>query len=324
MPYPRLAIATTPEHARPQPFVRLARLVNTTIRSFFYDRCTQQAAGIAYRVLFALAPLTIVLVWITSIVLSGTDFGDAVVDSIIDLLPVPPDSRDQVEAFVASVASPTSLAGFVALIGFAWTASGMVAAIRIGLERALHVAERAPIARRKAIDLLFVVGAGGLVAVMVAVGTLATLLRRSLQPLLERVGFLDDLLAPTVAPVVSGIAAALAAFVLYRFVPARVLSTRHALVGAAATGVMVAALAVASAFIYEATLAMSAIFGSLTTVFVFLYSVYLHSCALLLGAELAYQIGQPAELREPVIPALAQDIVTRARRWRWRRDDPPA
>ena len=32
---------------------------------------------------------------------------------------------------------------------------------------------------------------------------------------------------------------------------------------------------------------MSAIYGSLTTLFVFLYTVYLHACALLLGAEVA-------------------------------------
>jgi len=49
--------------------VRIARELNTAIRAFFYDRCTQHAAGIAYRVLFALAPLAIVLVWITGIVL---------------------------------------------------------------------------------------------------------------------------------------------------------------------------------------------------------------------------------------------------------------
>ena len=40
----------------------LLRAVPAAIDGYFRDRLTQHAAGIAYRVLFSLAPLTIVLV----------------------------------------------------------------------------------------------------------------------------------------------------------------------------------------------------------------------------------------------------------------------
>jgi hypothetical protein len=90
--------------------------------------------------------------------------------------------------------------------------------------------------------------------------------------------------------------------VLYRFVPSRRLPFRDALVGAAATGLMTAGIAVASSYVFDAVLEMSSIFGSITTVFVFLYSVYLHACALLLGAEIARVRGLPPAELEHVVP----------------------
>jgi membrane protein len=298
--------------------VRIARELNTAIRAFFYDRCTQHAAGIAYRVLFALAPLAIVLVWITGIVLRDRDLGDAVTDAIIEFLPVDPSSRDQVLQAVESVASPTSLAGFIALLGLAWTASGIISSIRSGLEQAMRVDERAAIAHRKLVDVVLVVGAGGLVVLLVGLTSLATLVRRWLQPVLDRVG-LEGLLTPGVTPIVTGAAAVGVTLVLYRFVPSRRLPFRDALVGAAATGLMTAGIAVASSYVFDAVLEMSSIFGSITTVFVFLYSVYLHACALLLGAEIARVRGLPPAELEHVVPKEVHTVRQWLQSWRARR-----
>ena len=298
--------------------MRIARELNTAIRAFFYDRCTQHAAGIAYRVLFALAPLAIVLVWITGIVLRDRDLGDAVTDAIIEFLPVDPSSRDQVLQAVESVASPTSLAGFIALLGLAWTASGIISSIRSGLEQAMRVDERAAIAHRKLVDVVLVVGAGGLVVLLVGLSSLATLVRRWLQPVLDRIG-LEGLLTPGVTPIVTGAAAVGVTLVLYRFVPSRRLPFRDALVGAAATGLMTAGIAVASSYVFDAVLEMSSIFGSITTVFVFLYSVYLHACALLLGAEIARVRGLPPAELEHVVPKEVHTVRQWLQSWRARR-----
>lgn len=297
--------------------VRIARELNTAIRAFFYDRCTQHAAGIAYRVLFALAPLAIVLVWVTGIFLADRDLGDAVTDAIIDILPIDPASRDQVLQAVESVASPTSAAGFVAIIGLAWTASGIVSSIRSGLEQAMRVEERAAIARRKLVDVVLVIGAGGLVVLLVALSSLATLVRRWLQPVLERIG-LDAVLGSSITPIITGIAAVGVTLVLYRFVPARTVPFRDALAGAAATGLMTAGIAVASSYVFDAVLEMSSIFGSITTVFVFLYSVYLHACALLLGAEIARVRGLPPDQLEHVVPAEVHTVRQWLASWRSR------
>jgi hypothetical protein len=49
----------------------------------------------------------------------------------------------------------------------------------------------------------------------------------------------------------------------------------------------------ASGWIYERTTRLSAIYGSLTVALVFLYSMYLYSSALLLGAEVAAAWSRP-------------------------------
>ena len=41
---------------------KLVRVVPEAVQGYAADRCAQQAAGIAYRVLFSIAPLAIVLV----------------------------------------------------------------------------------------------------------------------------------------------------------------------------------------------------------------------------------------------------------------------
>jgi uncharacterized BrkB/YihY/UPF0761 family membrane protein len=64
---------------------------------------------------------------------------------------------------------------------------------------------------------------------------------------------------------------------------------------------------------------MSSIFGSITTVFVFLYSVYLHACALLLGAEIARVRGLPPGELEHVVPAEVHTVRQWFASWRHRR-----
>ena len=68
---------------------------------------------------------------------------------------------------------------------------------------------------------------------------------------------------------------------LFRYVPAKSVSFGDRLAGALVSGLLLFALSLASSFIYDRTTALSLVFGSLTTLFFFLYSVYLYACALL-------------------------------------------
>ena len=67
---------------------KVARVIPDAVQRFFADQCPQQAAGIAYRVLFSIAPLAIVLVSIFGLVLQDDSIRHDVVNSIVDALPV--------------------------------------------------------------------------------------------------------------------------------------------------------------------------------------------------------------------------------------------
>jgi membrane protein len=273
--------------------IKLGRVLPEALQRFYADHCTQQAAGIAYRVLFSIAPLAIVLVSIFGLVLQDDSVRDDVVDTIVDWLPVSPSGTKDVEDAITSIATPVSAVGLISLVLFAWAASGMMTAIRQGLETAMHVTESRPLARGKLVDLLLIMSA----AVLVLVTAGLTLLAKFLQSSSGSVANATGLPAGTlVTLLLHGGALALSVVIvllLYRFVPARGLSIRDGLAGAIVTGLLLQLIALASAWTYERATRLSVVYGSLTAALVFLYSIYLYSAALLLGAEVAAGWAQP-------------------------------
>ncbi len=87
------------------------------------------------------------------------------------------------------------------------------------------------------------------------------------------------------------------------------------------TAVLLTLISLASGFVYDQASSLSVIYGSLTVGLVFLYSVYLYSSALLLGAELAAAWARP-EPTGPGLPVLTQVKRGGARAVRRRRSRP--
>src|SRR5262249_19160522 len=140
--------------------------------------CPQLAAGIAYRVLFSIVPLAIGLVSIFGLILQNDSIRHDVVNAIVDALPVSADGKTKVDHAITALATPASAAGFLSLLLFAWAATGMMGAIRRGLETAMHVPETRPVARAKLVDLALVVGAAALVLVTAGITLLGDLLQK--------------------------------------------------------------------------------------------------------------------------------------------------
>ena len=187
-----------------------------------------------------------------------------------------------------------SAVGLLSLVLFAWAASGMMTAIRQGLETAMHVTESRPMARGKLVDLVLIVSAALLVLVTAGLTLLgqvpAELVGKRRRRHRPPRGALVALLLHGVAFVLSIVVVLL----LYRFVPARGLRIRDGLAGAIVTGLLLQLIALASAWTYERATRLSVVYGSLTAALVFLYSIYLYSSALLLGAEVAAGWAAPA------------------------------
>jgi membrane protein len=285
---------------------RLARSIPDAVERFFADQCPQQAAGIAYRVLFSIAPLAIVLVSVFGLVLQDESVRQDVVNAIVDALPVSAAGKQDVEDAITAIATPASAAGLASLLVFVWAASGMMTAIRQGLERALDVTESRPAVRGKLVDLLLIVGAAVLVLVTVGITLLGNLVQRTAGRLGEVLGVGAGTLAGGIVHAASFVLTVVVALLLYRFVPARGLRTHDALVGAIVTALLLRLISLASGWIYNGTTRLSVVYGSLTAALVFLYSMYLYSSALLLGAEVAAAWSRPQKESSDGEPILSR------------------
>jgi membrane protein len=286
---------------------KLARILPEAFQRYFADRCPQHAAAISYRVLFSIAPLAIVLVSVFGLLLQNDQIRHDVVTTIVDALPVSVAGRKDVEDAVTAIATPASAAGLISLAVFAWAATGMMAAIRTGLEAAMGVLHARPMARGKLVDLLLIVGAALLVIVTVGMTALGELVQR---------GAGSSTLTGAVVRLGSFLVSIGVILLVYRFVPARGLHFRDGLAGAVVTAVLLQLISLASQLIYDKTASLSVVYGSLTAALVFLYSIYLYACALLLGAEVAAAWSRPPgppgpPLRAQIASGLRGLFVTR-------------
>ena len=125
------------------------------------------AAGIAYRVLFALAPLSVALVSVFGLLLQNEELKHDVINRIVSALPV--NSRNVTEA-IGNIATPASAAGLVSLLVLVWAASGMTTSIRFGLERTMSIEEDRGVVHGKLVDLGLVAATVVLVLASVGVG----------------------------------------------------------------------------------------------------------------------------------------------------------
>jgi membrane protein len=278
---------------------KLVRVVPIAIDGYFADRLVQHAAGIAYRVLFSLAPLAIILVSILGVVLRDDVRREDMVDLIVGWLPVTEEGSNTVEDAITKLASPTSAVGIISLLVFFWAATGMMASIRTGLEAALRVERRRPAARGKLVDIVLVAGAGALVILMIAVTVVAQVVTRFVDDAAEVVGFEGGLLAELLRAAIPLLVTTVIVMLLYRFVPSRRLRLGDAVAGGIVTGVLLVAISAASAVVYDRVAELSVIYGSITVVLVFLYSVYLYASALLFGAEIAAAWSAPPSEEPP-------------------------
>ena len=281
---------------------RLLAAVPVAIDAYFRDRLPQHAAGIAYRVLFSLAPLAIVLVSVFGLVLRDDQLRADVTETIVGWLPVSDDGEETVADAIDVLASPTSAVGLLSLAVFAWASTGMMAAVRIGLETALQVDRRRPAVRGKLVDFLLVAGAGALVLVMIATAFAAQVVTRFVGGVAGELGFDGGVLAELVRLAIPLALSTVVVMLLYRFVPSRRLGRGDAFAGGLVTGVLVVAISAASALVYDRIAGLSVIYGSITVVLVFLYSVYLYASALLFGAELASARSRGLAARGAAVP----------------------
>jgi membrane protein len=264
------------------------------IEDLFRDRGPQYAAAIAFHVLFSLFPLTILLVSVFGLVLQDDELRSTVIDELLDVLPVSPSGEEDVRSSIEQIASPLSAFGLLFLVALLWGASGMMAAIRVGLESALKADRRRPAAHAKLVDFVLVGLTGVLVLGVIALSAFAALFSRVVDSVSRRLG-IEVITSPTgtlIRDSVQLVLIAVMTLLLYRVAPGRKLRPSAAVAGAILTAIGIWGAAKLLAILLGLT-RYNVIYGSITGVMTFLIFVYVVALILLLGAEFAYQWSQP-------------------------------
>jgi membrane protein len=274
-------------------FRRLVGVVPTTIDMYFARRCPQHAAGIAYRVLFSLAPLAIILVSIFALVLTDDEIRERVIDSVIDALPLSDQGAQDVTDAITRIAQPASALGLLSLLVFAWAATGMMAAIRVGLEEAMGVDRSRPAARSKLVDVVLVLAVAVLVLSTVGLNLAVQIVTEHAQRFTEWLGIGDGGIGAISRSGVPVFVSTVVVMLLYRFVPARRLRFRDAVAGSFVTALLLFGVSLLSVYVLRKTSDLSVVYGSLTAALVFLYTVYMYATALLIGAVVAAAWAAP-------------------------------
>ena len=288
---------------------RLVSVLPVAIDGYFAHRLPQYAAGIAYRVLFSLAPLAIVLVSVVGLVLQNDEYREDVIDTIVDWLPVSDSGRQSIEEAITTIATPASLLGLVSLLIFAWAATGMMAAIRNGLEAAMSVSRSRPAARNKLVDFVLVAAAGALILIVVGLGLAVQTIERFSSELASRIGLGGGTIGAIGTLLGTFALTMLVVMLLYRFVPARRVRIQDAIAGAFVTTILLAAINLLSALVFQKTTQWSVIYGSLAVILVFLYSIYLYASAILVGAEVAAAWSLPPGPPQPIVKQVKDAVI---------------
>lgn len=263
---------------------RLVRvLVPRAVKAFFENDGTHLAASIAFRVLFSLFPLAIVLAAVFSLVADALGVRPDVVDALVRQMPLTDDGRSELRRLLEQSIEGMGAVGILGLVGLVWAASGMMSAVRTALNRAWDVNDARPWLVGKAVDVLLVFGVALVVATSVALNVIVRLAQR----VVDWIG-----IGTTLANVALGVFAPFVLVLLvtataYRFVPAAEPRLRDVVAAAA----FVAAVFAAGQFLFSLYLEnfgrYNAIYGSFGAVVALMFFVYLVALVFLLGAHLA-------------------------------------
>lgn len=263
------------------------RILGRAVTNFIEDRGTHMAAAISYYALFSLFPLTLLAVSIFGIVLRAPGIQDRVLNAIITFLPIEDQS---IANSLRSVADLGPTLTVISLLGSIWSAGALSAAVRSALNVAFEVDRDRPLLRAKMIDymLLPIIGLpllGGIV--------LSTAWRLAQEEFASRFGFVDSPLRfvwGTGAVAIPFGLSFVAFLLIYWLLPARRVLFRHIWPGALLAAGAFETLKGGFTYYLDHFANFDVIYGSLGSVIVLLFWIYLSANIMIFGGEVADEV----------------------------------
>jgi membrane protein len=258
-------------------------------KKFYKDACPQLAAAITYYAVFSIFPFTIFAASVAGLLMDEEAQAN-LVDEILKWVPLDEvEARSDIETAIDSLTGSTArVAGLIGLLTLLWSASSMFNSVR----RALNIIFQDPEYRRpwvpqKLIDLGLVLGLGLFFIASLFGSTLLTLGRRRS----DDFAWPGDLSGGIIWNVLEFAVPAALAFVgftiLYLIAPSRPRRIVDVWPGALFAALSFQAAVILFGVYVQRFADYSAIYGSLATVMLFLFWVFLSGQIMLAGAEIA-------------------------------------
>jgi membrane protein len=254
---------------------------------------SQLAAAISYRALFSLVPLTTFVATILAEVLSSSNADlDDLVSAIADQFDLSAEGAANLEALITAVPSPWSVAGLVALALALWGATGVMSAMQKTVAVVFDDGVSRSLIRGRLVSALLVVGALGLILLAVVVSMLENVVRKVSEDVGEALGWQPFGFGILLGVVVPAAVVFLVFVLVYRYLPRHRPGWHAALLGGAAAAIGHQAVQVGLGWYLSGPADFTAVYGSASAVFGFLFSVYLSASAFVICANLTHALDQ--------------------------------
>ena len=267
----------------------LDRVLLTTWRACvesIEDRIHRDAAQVGFFAMLSFVPLALLLVGFFGLVFDDTEVRERVVQTVFGNVPLSQEQdRAQLERTVSASLDGAGTLGPISIVILIVAGSGVMGALRHTINEAWDIHDRPPLLRRKALDVVLILGATILLALSLSV----TATRRAADLLDDEAGG-------------GGLAAALLDFVgdvlpflftggvilfLYCVLPMQRQRPRDVWPGVLVAVALLAILREGLELYFEQLTDLGALYGSLGALMALLLFVYAASIVLLFGAEFA-------------------------------------
>jgi membrane protein len=282
------------------------RLLTRGLLSMLDSAGTRDAAQVAYYLVMSFPALLLLLVWGFSTVLQDDSVRAEIVDAIMHGLPIAdPSDRDQVERLLDDVAAGAGGLGWLGAVALLYAASGAIGGVRHAVNDAWGDRDTRPYAQGKVLDvgLTLVVGP----ALIAALGvTLSGELASSIgdRPWLVAVAqFAVTRLLPL------AVLLAILTWLLVVLPVTPKATWRTAWPGALVSVLAIVAIELGARLYFDVVGNSNAVYGTMGVLLAVVFSAYLISLAVLLGAHVSAAAGRPVEEPEGPRPPLGRTIV---------------
>ncbi len=265
------------------------RILGRAATNFLEDGGSQMAAAISYYALFSLFPITLLAVSIFGIVLRNPAVQEQVLNAIITFLPIQDESIADSLRNVAKLGPTLTV---VSAVGSLWSAGALSAAVRRSLNVAFDVTVPRPLLRAKLIDYMLL----PIIGVPLLGGVVLTAAWRVVQAEVGRALVFVDSPVPTsffwnAGALAIPVALSFVAFALtFWLLPNRRVHLRHIWPGALLAALGFEGLKVGFAAYVEHFASFDVIYGSLGSVIVLLFWVYVVASLVIFCGEVAAEV----------------------------------